>query len=445
MVSAFRPRTLVLFVGDLTAFLAALWLSLFLRSLEAPPQWFFLAHLYPFALLFVVWLGVFFIAGLYENRSIILARRALSATLLIAQSINVALAALFFFFVPLFGIAPKTVLFIYLAVSFLLILVWRAALFPLLRAQEPAVVVGDSEETRELVRGLRHAHRAPTRIAEVIDPGTPELSQAIARAIEAHEARVVIADWSDERVAGAVPELSKLLFAGIRFFDTTALYEEVFGRIALRHLSDSWIARNLSLYSHVFYDTLKRFMDIIAALLLGVVSLILFPFLALLIKLHDGGSVLYSTVRIGQKNRPFHMYKFRSMSGTDAGSEVLKSKLVVTPIGRIMRAIHLDELPQVWNVLKGDLSLIGPRPELPALVAEYSKRIPYYNVRHLVKPGLSGWARLYHTNDPHHGAEVEATREKLSYDLYYIKHRSFVLDLTIALKTIKKLLTRSGI
>src|SRR5262249_59115399 len=116
----------------------------------------------------------------------------------------------------------------------------------------------------------------------------------------------------------------------------------------------------------------------------------------------------------------------------------------VTPVGKIIRVTRIDELPQLWSVVRGDLSLIGPRPELPSGVSVYKKEIPYYDVRHLVRPGLSGWAALYQDNHPHHGAEVELTREKFSYDLYYLKHRSLLFDLVIALKTIKKMLTKSG-
>ena len=138
------------------------------------------------------------------------------------------------------------------------------------------------------------------------------------------------------------------------------------------------------------------------------------------------------------------MLKFRSMTGMDQGEEMLRSKHTVTPVGRMIRATRIDEIPQLWSVLTGDMSLIGPRPEFPAMVNEYAREIPYYNVRHLVRPGLSGWAQLYHDNHPHHGTEIEATREKLSFDLYYVKHRSLALDIAIALKTIKKVLTHRG-
>ena len=445
MTTAFRPRTLVLFVGDMLSFILALWLSLFLRAFELPMQGVFAAHLVPFSLLFIAWVVVFFIAGLYENRSVILARRALSATLLIAQTFNVAIAALFFFFVPLFGIAPKTLLFIYLVVSFLLVLLWRAALAPRLWNPEPAIAVGSGIEIQELTSALNAAHRAPARIVGLVDPGEPDLAGELRAAVARHRVRTVIADWDNPRVSAVFGDISSNIAAGVRFFDATGLYESMFGRISLHRVDNRWVARNISRYGHTLYDPLKRAMDIVAALVLGAVSLVFYPFLIAAIKLQDGGPIFYTQTRVGQNNKPIVMRKFRSMSGTDSGSEVLKSKLVVTPVGRIIRATRIDEIPQLWNVLTGDLSLIGPRPEFPALVGEYIKNIPYYNLRHLVKPGLSGWAQLYHDNHPHHGTEVEATQEKLSYDLYYLTHRSLILDATIALKTIKKLLTRSGV
>lgn len=451
MATLFRPRTLVLFAGDILFFTVSLWVSLYLRVFEIPNTTLFEQHLAPFSLLFVAWVAVYFIAGLYESRSIILARRALSGTLLVAQSINMMIAALFFFFVPLFGIAPKTLLVIYLVVSFMLVLLWRVVLFPRLGVgrQECAIVVGNSPESRALVDALNRAPRAPTRVVDTVVPLAGQVGVDTAAhvrdALLQRGAKVVIADFNDSAVAGAFPELSQLLSQGVRFFDAASLYEEVFGRIALSAIDDNWIARNVSRYAHVLYDSLKRVMDIVVALLAGVVSLIFYPFLILAIKLQDNGPIFYRQVRTGKNNRPFVMYKFRSMTGTDQGTEVLKSKHVVTPVGRFIRKTRIDEIPQLWNVLKGDLSLIGPRPEFPALVDDYAKQIPYYNVRHLVKPGLSGWAQLYHDNHPHHGTDVEATREKFSYDLYYLKHRSLMLDTTIVLKTIKKLLIRSGV
>jgi len=444
MTTVFRPRTVVLFLGDIIFFAFALWLSLALRELMPPTSALFFVHLVPFVFLFAAWISVFFVAGLYE-RSVILARRALSATLLVAQIINMSIAALFFFFVPAFGIAPKTLLLIYLIVSFLLVLLWRTALFPRIVQGQPehAMLIGESAQFAGLSRALNTAHRSPTRVIAVLRPeeATPE---RVRRTIEDRGISVVIADFNHPVVARAFPGLYNLLASGVRFFDAAGLYEEVFGRILLSQIDDRWVARNVSRYAHTLYDSIKRVMDVVIAVFLMIVPVLLYPLFGLIIKLQDDGPVFYRQIRIGQNGRPFVMLKFRSMSGTDQGMEVLKSKHTVTPFGKFLRISRLDEFPQIWNVLRGDLSLIGPRPEFPALVEEYSRHIPHYNVRHLVKPGLSGWAQLYHDRHPHHEAQVEATREKFSFDLYYLKHRSLLLDATIVLKTIKKLITHGG-
>ena len=406
MTTVFRPRTLILFAGDLIFFVLALWFSLALRELMPPPSVLFFAHLVPFAFLFAAWISVFFIAGLYE-RSVILARRALSATLLVAQIINLVLAALFFFFVPAFGIAPKTLL--------------------------------------DLSRALNTAHRSPTRVVAVLKP-QEAVPERVRSAIAENGISVVIADFNHPSVARAFPGLFNLLTAGVSFFDAAGLYEEVFGRILLSQIDDRWIARNVSRYAHTLYDPVKRLMDIVIALPAALFSLVFYPFIALTIKIEDGGEVLISMPRAGEGGAIFNLYKFRSMTGNDRGmyGPGASSKLQVTRVGRFLRISRLDELPQLWNVVRGDISLIGPRPEFPPLVEEYARQIPYYNFRHLVKPGLSGWAQLYHDRHPHHEAQVEATREKFSFDLYYLKHRSLLLDATIVLKTVKKLIMHAG-
>lgn len=448
MISIFRPRTLALFLGDLLFFCLALYISLYARAFEPVSRETFLAHLYPFSLLFIAWVLVYFIAGLYESRSIILARRALSVTLLVAQTFNMIIAALFFFFVPLFGIAPKTLLVIYLAVSFLLVLYWRVVLFPLLGLQrtERAVLVGQGQEIDDLARAMNAAHRAPVHIAKVIPADMPELSGAIVGAMQEYKARVVVADFSDPRVSGAFPQVYNLISLGVRFVDALPVYEELFGRIPLSGLDERWLARNISRYSQTYYDVLKRVLDIAVALPALVISLVFYPFIMLAIRLEDGGETIISMPRVGEAGRVFKFYKFRSMTGNDHGKYGTEgtSKLTVTRVGRFIRASRLDELPQLWNLLRGDVSLIGPRPELPALVKLYEEEIPYYGVRHLIKPGISGWAQLYHHADPHHKAAVEDTRDKLSYDLYYLKHRSFLLDVIIAIKTVRRLLLKGN-
>jgi len=403
-----------------------------------------MAHVVPFSFLFVVWVGVFFIAGLYETRSILLARRSVSVALLVAQTLNIIIAALFFFFIPVFGISPKTILIIYLVVSFLLVFLWRVFIFPWLGLQKPeiAIAVGDSKEINDLVGALVRARNAPVHIVQTISPASAPIADDVETAIRGHKVRYIIADFNDPRVSAAFPEMYSLLFRGVRFFDAMALYEEVFGRIPLSVLDEQWLARNVSRYSHQLYDSVKRGMDIVGGLVGGIISLMLYPFIIIAIKIDDGGPIFISQQRVGQDNKLVRIWKFRTMSGNDNGKYGMTgtTTLTVTRVGKILRISRLDEIPQLWSVVAGQLSLIGPRLEFPTLVEQYEKQIPYYGIRHLIKPGVSGWAQLYHHADPHHMADVEATKMKLSYDLYYLKHRSVALDLIIAIKTIRRLL-----
>lgn len=447
-MTLFRPRTAVLFLGDIASFICALWLSLFVRSLTLPSQELFFANLRPFLFLFVIWIVIFFIAGLYESRAILLARRALSDVLLSAQIINVIIAALFFFFIPIYNVAPKTILLIYLALSFLAVLLWRGFLFPFLGLQKPenAIVVGEGSEIEDLVDTLARAHRPPAHVTVVISPQEPNLRSAVTHAIESHKPRFIIADLNDRRVTTAFPALYNHLYQGIRFLDSSGLYEDVFGRMPLSRIDEVWIARNISRSTHMLYDPLKRIIDIVCAVIIGIVSLVTYPFIVLAIWLDDGGSPFVALLRVGEGGRVFHMFKFRSMTGNDQGNygATGATKLSVTRVGKVLRAWRLDELPQVWNIIVGNLSFIGPRPETPALVETYEQEIPFYGVRHVIKPGLSGSAQLYYHGDPHGVTDVAATKMKLSYDIFYLKHRSLTLDLSIFLKTIRRILIRSS-
>ena len=171
----------------------------------------------------------------------------------------------------------------------------------------------------------------------------------------------------------------------------------------------------------------------------------MYPFVFIAIKYEDGGPIFTHQDRVGQNNRTIHLLKFRTMLFNDGGdwqSKGLTNK--VTKVGHFLRKTRLDEFPQLWNVVKGDISLIGPRPEFPDAVKSYNEEVPFYNIRHIIKPGLSGWAQIYHEEHPHHGLDYLQTANKFSYDLYYIKNRSFLLDLKIILRTIKILASIAG-
>lgn len=440
----------VLLLGDIVVFTLSLWATLALRYLQFPSVQLFKLHIVPFAILFAAWVVVFFLAGLY-GRHTRLFRSRLAATILYTQVINMALAALFFFFVPAFGLAPKTILALYLLVSFGLIFVWRVALFSRLHTARrlKGVLIASGADARALADEIAGDARYPFGFEYVIDTKeTPshEVIQRACRVAEEDDVTFLVVDFSDRAVSAALPIIYDAAFHKHRFalLDAADLYEEVFEREPLSLIDYEWVLGNVS--ASRLYDGIKRVIDVLLAGIAALLSLLFYPFIMLAIKLDDGGAIFISQERVGRFQKPIRVMKFRSMSGNDAGEygEHGKTKLTVTRAGRWFRLLRLDELPQLWNILRGDLSLVGPRPELPALAAEYNARIPYYNARYLVSPGLTGWAQIRHDRHPHHGTDIAETKEKLSYDLYYLKHRSLLLDLFIMLQTIRIVLTARG-
>ncbi|PIR40276.1 MAG: hypothetical protein COV33_00590 [Candidatus Zambryskibacteria bacterium CG10_big_fil_rev_8_21_14_0_10_34_34] len=261
--------------------------------------------------------------------------------------------------------------------------------------------------------------------------------------VYSEEVQIIAIDLKNEKVEPILPHLYNLIFSQVKFIDMYKVYEDIFDKVPLSLVRYNWFLENISTESRVTYDILKRMMDIALSFVGGIISLIFYPFVFLAIKIDDGGSIYFEQKRVGKNNKIIRTLKFRSMTEHREEDGIAK-EATVTRVGNFLRKTRIDELPQLWSVLKGDLSMIGPRPEIPTLVKYYESEISYYNVRHLLKPGLSGWAQLYHTDPPKINADAEKTRCKLSYDLYYIKNRSFMLDLKIALKTVKALLSRSG-
>lgn len=443
-----RKEALILFFGDIFFFVFSLWFSLYLRFAEVPTNEKFLEHLVPFSFLFVVWLLVYFIAGLYEKHTLIL-KSSLPSIIFNAQVVNSIFAIAFFYSVTIFGITPKTILFIYLVISFVTIWFWRLYGITLFgRAEkQPALLIGSGTEMRELLSEVNGNSRYDLNFVTSVDVSnidSIDIQEDIITQVYSNDIKIIAIDFSHENVAPLLPHLYNLIFSKVRFIDSHRIYEDIFDRIPLSLVTYSWFLENISVSPKFTYDALKRTMDMVVSFILGVFSLIVYPFVYIAIKLDDGGPIFISQERVGKDAKNIRLYKFRSMSRRES-SITPTAENKVTRIGAFLRKSRIDELPQLWNILIGDLSLIGPRPELPSGVLIYEKEIPFYTMRHLIKPGLSGWAQIHQENHPHHGAEVTLTKEKLTYDIYYIKNRSFWLDIKIALRTVKVLLSRSGI
>ena len=445
-----RTESIVLVLGDLLVFLLSLWLSLFLRNLEIPTESAFSLHILPFSILFVVWIVVFYIAGLYEKHTIIL-KSKLPSVLANTQLANSAIAVVFFYFIPFFGITPKTILFIYLFISLVLVLLWRIyGYFVVGRGvQNNAIIVGSGDEMRELVEEVNNNPIYDIRFISSVDLNRADQHgfwDEIVKEIYEKDVSIIAIDLAHEKVEPVLPHLYNLIFSKVSFIDMHKIYEDIFDRVPISLLRYNWFLENISSTPRITYDTLKRIMDILVGVSLFVVSIPFGILAAIAIKLEDGGPVFISQERVGRSNKLIKIYKFRTMTTNDNGiydGDKAEANRV-TKSGDFLRKSRIDEFPQLINVIIGQLSLVGPRPELPALAKHYEEEVPYYNVRHIIKPGLSGWAQIYHEQHPHHGVDTVETKNKLSYDLYYIKNRSLLLDIKIALRTLNILLSRQG-
>lgn len=443
-----RGQSAILFLGDILFFYISLWLMLFFRYLEIPTRESFELHILPFSVLFLVWLVIFYIAGLYENRTALI-KNALLGIIFRTQILNAVLAVLFFYFVPLFAIAPKTNLFLYLIISLAVFAFWRIWLFSIIKpkTKHNALLIARGEEMIQLkdeINSGRYnfyiSHSINLEKAESIN-----IKEDIIDPIYSDNISTVIIDTKDDTVIPLLPNLYNLMFSNVNFVDAHEIYEYLFNRIPLSLVKHGWFLENFRSKPHLMYDALKRLMDIFISFILAIISLVVYPFIIILLKLDKGRGVFSIQERVGKGNKKIKLYKFRTMLFANDGGNWQDKGIEnrVTTIGNYLRKTRVDELPQLWNVLKGDLSLIGPRPEFAKAVEKYNEEIPYYNVRHLIKPGLSGWAQIYGEH-PHHEENVELTRNKLSHDLYYIKNRSLFLDFKIALKTLKTIILSKG-
>lgn len=442
-----RKEPVLLFIGDICILILSLVLTLTIRYGSVPSYLNFERHLIPFSILFMAFLLVNFIAGLYEKHTLIFKSR-LPAILLNVQIINAGLGVAFFYMIPFFSVSPKLFLFMYLIINLALMFLWRILIAPRLdpKKSQKAVLVGNTDEANELFDEINHNSRYHLEFLKLITPKTNSVQTLteITDFLNNNDISMVIIDTRNRELESVIPGLYKFAVKGVLFLDMSNVYEDIFNRVPLSLVGQTWFVENMSSVSPKFvYDFLKRTFDIAISLIIGLITLILYPFIIIAVKM-DGGAVFSTQDRIGHKNKIVRIYKFRTMTLANDEGKWDSVNNQVTKIGSFLRKTRIDELPQLWNVLKGDISLVGPRPELPGPVNQYAEKIPYYNIRHTVKPGLSGWAQIYHDKHPHHGLDIEETRNKLSYDLYYIKHRSLMLDLKIALRTIKVLITFVG-
>jgi sugar transferase (PEP-CTERM system associated) len=263
--------------------------------------------------------------------------------------------------------------------------------------------------------------------------------------VQQHRVDRVVVSLADARGRLQMGLLLDMKMRGVRIDDLASVYERYTGKISIEDLRPSWLIFSSGFRATPRLLALKRLLDIVSALVALVVASPLMLLVALAVRLSSPGPVLYHQQRVCEGGRVFTLHKFRSMYvDAEAGCGATWSHAGdtrTTAVGRFLRAVRLDELPQLWNVLRGDMSLVGPRPERPEFVQQLTEQIPYYGQRHVVKPGLTGWAQVRYG----YGSSVEDQVKKLQYDLFYIKNISLTMDLLIVLSTLKTVVSRRGV
>jgi len=314
---------------------------------------------------------------------------------------------------------------------------------------ERVYVLGTGERAQRVVQGLRQNRELGVEIASWTGKmeGAVTRESVAAHLMEAvHKQKVhrVIVATPDRRGTIPMKELLDLRMEGVKIEEATTWLEKISGKIEVENLYPSWLVFGEGFRRNTIVKGVRRAISIIISLIGLIVALPLLPFIILAIRLDSEGPIFYTQTRVGKGGRLFKVVKFRTMrqdaeiaSGPRwAGDKDPR----VTRIGKFLRASRLDEIPQMWCVLKGDMAFVGPRPERPEFIEMLSTEIPYYGVRHMVRPGLTGWAQVNYK----YGSTVEDAREKLQYDLFYIKNASIGLDLLIMFQTIKTVLLGRG-
>ncbi len=458
-----RPeeRRLILLVGDfVVAWLALVialiawgqrdWLDVSRELLiERIPSWFYLL---PFAWLLLN-------VEMYELRRAGRRDETLKGVLL---SAGVSLVLyLFIFFIAPPDSMPRVGVAVFVVASAVLMLLWRYLYISIFTAHEflrRVLIVGAGRAGSTMARIINETNPHPFAIVGYIDDdpekkstmveGYPVLGgwDNLLDAIDAHAVSDVILAISNQVRPELFSALLEVEEKGVEISTMPTTYERLLGRVPIFLLQSDWILRSFVDQAHAsgLYEMVKRLIDIVGGLIGTLITIILFPFISLVILLDSGSPVIFTQNRLGLNGKQYTIIKFRTMrneSENDAKVRVTtENDERITRVGRFLRKSHLDELPQFINVLRGEMSLVGPRAERNELVEQLQTRVPFYRARLLVKPGISGWAQVNFG----YAATVEDTGVKLEYDLYYIKHRNLGLDFLILLRTIGTVIGLKG-
>ncbi len=447
-----KIRKYLIFFSTIATLYLSLWLTLLVRYQDNYNSALWELHFTPFSLLFLIWLLIFYSFNLFEPAVTQSGVQFLNQYLK-ASIINLGLGFVYFYAFYAGEIKPRTVLLILIAIFSFFYFIWRKIFSYLGYAKKlsPAVLfIGYEELINEILPKGPDIFRFGYTFKGIVTNqpineadlnlkryNFNELSEAVKKE---KISLLVINEPGNQEITD---HLFQILPLRVNFITLTKFYENITYRVPLKIINRGWFLDNFSEGDKTLYETAKRLSDLIISLVSGLISLPFCPLIALAVKLSSHGPVIFKQERIGKDGQPFVALKFRTMyqnAEKSGPSWAKENDPRITKVGQFLRKTRLDEIPQLINIFRGEMSFVGPRPERPVFIAELEKAIPFYRERLLVKPGLTGWAQI---NFPY-ADSIDSTLKKLQYDLYYIKNRSIFLDLSIILKTLNIVFKKSG-
>lgn len=436
-------KKLGLFLLDVGALYLALIITLLIRYGDNFYYNYYL-HLIPFLFIFSLWLIIFYITNLYDTNTL---RNNIYFYSNLFRSIAVAsaIAITFFYLIPYFNIAPRTNLFIFIAIYSGLVTLLRGTFNDITekKFKKPLLIVGINPQSLELARFIEENPQIGYELKYILDLAKEGILN-IDEIIKKEKINTIVITPETYQAPEIINIFYKTLENRVTFRNLSSFYEQITNRVPLGAINQIWFLENLSEGGKKTYEEIKRFYDLIFAFILVIIILPFIPIIAGLIKLSSTGPIFYSQKRVGQNGKYFRIIKLRTMKA-DAEKETgavwaEENDPRITWFGRLLRKTRVDELPQLWNIVRGEMSFVGPRAERPEFHDKLRTSVPFYEERYIIKPGLTGWAQINYR----YGSSVHDAAEKLQYDLYYIKNRSLVLDLGIILKTINIAFKQAG-
>lgn len=422
-----QKKTLILF-GDVVALTISFFITLFL-SFPENLEYQISLHTQPFILLYSIWILIIYIFNLYDNQNIrptVLTAQKIILSLLVCGVVGISMFYLF----PIFSISPKSNLFINLIIFGILFTIIRRFSSEIIIGQfsERIGIFGVKKESEELFKTLSEKNSLGYK-AIIISESIDEIL-SLKPSVE----KIIIAKNID------TDSLMKITKRGIQTTTLLTAYEQTYEKIPVNLMDDNVTVEILSKEKNIFYKILSKILSISLGLFIILITLPVTIISSIIIKIEDGREILYKQMRVGKNHKNFLVWKFQSMkqNAEISGAVWAEEKDPrITKFGKILRKLHIDEIPQMINIIKGDITLVGPRPERPEFVEKLEKEIPYYFLRHSIKPGFTGWAQIKYR----YARSVDDSQSKFEYDLYYLKNRNIFLDIGIILKTVQIIFT----